>query len=327
MPILDKGLYLDPKYDYFNKYVNVAYKGFWTPAKYEQDIEEIDVPHFNNLLSETSKETIRRCILAVSMVEDKVKTYWPTISFDIPHTIISDAGGLMGQMEVTHRRSYHALAKGLKVDMEDTKKHSVLQGRIKYLTKYLEKDPKVIGKKRVLKRLVLFTSLVEKCSLFTQFYILMSFAKRKQSLKAISDLQRSTAIEENVHYSFGLDIINIIKDEYPQLWSNYLVEAVEKNIEAAYRSERNLIDWFFEKGVPSHLSKDEVKNFLKYNFYTVNKDLELGLNFNYDETMLKEKSLWFVEATKAPVNPDFFDGNVGGYSSEKKETNINTFKF
>ena len=261
------------------------------------------------------------------MVEDKVKTYWPTISFDIPHTIISDAGGLMGQMEVTHRRSYHALAKGLKVDMEDTKKHSVLQGRIKYLTKYLEKDPKVIGKKRVLKRLVLFTSLVEKCSLFTQFYILMSFAKRKQSLKAISDLQRSTAIEENVHYSFGLDIINIIKDEYPQLWSNYLVEAVEKNIEAAYRSERNLIDWFFEKGVPSHLSKDEVKNFLKYNFYTVNKDLELGLNFNYDETMLKEKSLWFVEATKAPVNPDFFDGNVGGYSSEKKETNINTFKF
>ena len=265
MGIFDKGLHLDPEYQHLEKYVHIMYRGMWTPAKYEKLIKEVDAPHFFNSIPPLDQEVIKRCILAINLVENKVKTYWSSLPLDLPQTIIGDVGGLFAQSEVTHRRSYHALAEMLNVDSDDIQNHEALKGRIEYLTKYIETDPKIIGKKRVLKKLVLFTSLVERCSLFTQFYILMSYAYNNRGLKAISALQESTALEEDVHYSFGIDVINIIKRQYPQMWDEYLVELITDNIQIAYQSELNLIDWFFENGMPEHLTKDEVVNFLNYN--------------------------------------------------------------
>lgn len=325
--IFERGLHLDPAYQRLDKYVHIMYRGMWTPAKYEKKINEIDAPHFFNVLQFLDQEVIRRCILAVSMVEDKVKTFWSALPIDIPQTIIGDVGGLFAQSEVTHRRSYHALAEAIKVNIDDVDSYPVLQGRIEYLTKYLEKDPKIIGKKRILKKLVLFTSLIERCSLFTQFYILMSYAYRNRGLKTISALQESTAIEEDVHYSFGIDVVNIIKSQFPQLWDEYMVELVTDNIKIAYQSELNLINWFFENGVPEHLTKEEVINFLNYNFNVVCKDLGLGLKYEVNEELFEERNAWFKAKVFMTTEPDFFDSLVSAYASDDEEINIDNFEF
>lgn len=327
MSIFEKKLHLDPKYQHLEKYVYIMYRGFWTPAKYEKLIKEVDAPHFYNVIPKNDQEVIRRCIMAVNLVEDKVKTYWSTLALDLPQTIIGDVGGLFGQSEVTHRRSYHSLANVLKVDNEDYINHPALKGRIEYLSKYVEKDPKIIGKKRVLKKLVLFTSLVERCSLFTQFYILMSFAYHNKGLKTISSLQESTATEEDIHYKFGIDLINIIKEEHPQMWDEYFVELVTDNIKVAYQSELNLIDWFFEKGVPSHLTKEEVINFLNYNFNGVSRDLGLDLEFEVQEDLFNTKNSWFRNKIFLTNEPDFFDMPPSSYASDDEETNLDDFKF
>lgn len=327
MSIFEKTLHIDPKYQDLEKYVFIMYRGMWTPAKYERAIEEVDAPYFFNKLGPVDQEAIKRCILAVNLVEDKVKTFWPTVAIDIPQTIIGDVGGLFGQSEVTHRRSYHSLADVLKVDNDDITKYAALRGRIDYLTKYLENDPKVIGKKRILKKLILFTALVERCSLFTQFYMLMSYANKNKGLQNLAALQESTAIEEVVHYSFGLDLINIIKEESPQLWDDYLVELVTDNIQMAYQSELNLIDWIFENGVPEHLTREEVVNFLNYNFNIVSRDLELKLAFPVDEEMFQEKNMWFKIKVFMTTEPDFFVSPVSGYASEDENIELKTFKF
>lgn len=326
MGIFDNEMYLNPKYNHLDRFVKMMYKGFWTPSKYEKGIREDDAIHFSNVLGEVDQETIRRCILAVALVEDKVKLYWSTLPLDIPQTVVGDIGGVFAQSETTHRRAYHALAEALKVDTGNLEQYPALKDRIKYLNKYSEVDPKIIGKKRILKKLVLFTSLVERCSLFTQFYILMSYEKAKRGLKTIHSLQTSTASEEIIHYSFGIDLINIIKEEYPQLWDEYLVELIEKNIQEAYKAERKLIDWFFEKGVPQHLDKEEVINFLNNNFNIVSKDLGLNLNYKVDEKLYQEKNIWFDIKLKS-TEPDFFHNPVGGYSNEKEDINIDNFKF
>lgn len=652
MSIFKKELHVDPKYQFLEKYVSIMYRGFWTPAKYEKLINEVDVPHFFNVMSPVDQELIRRCIMAVNLVEDKVKTYWSTLPLDIPQTVVGDVGGLFAMSEVTHRRSYHSLANQLKVDNDNISEHKALLGRIEYLSKYIETDPKVIGKKRVLKKLILFTSLVERCSLFTQFYILMSYAYHNKGLKTISALQESTAIEEdcfiegtevmtpkgwvdlrsinegdlvygfsegnllqetvqrtiskpfkgdlievandrsyttvtpthdiiyytdnkgwckrkvedmkfhartflpitcnfkhvgvdslswedrlklaiqadgtlktwtntagdtllrgvnggynysvtlfkqrkidrmrlilgnldikckeavipetelkkggivfslhldfgqsyknfdwvdltnksklwcedfisellqwdgyiskdensystgsvenvnlvqivgtlagyrtniylqkdslrketfndnykinfyqkdrgvtrshsykktkipydgfvycatvpsgglvtrnkdkevfiagNCHYSFGIDLVNIIKEELPQLWDEYMIELVTDNIKIAYQSELNLIDWFFEKGVPDHLTKEEVVNFLNYNFNVVSKDLGLDLHYKVDQELFEEKSTWFKVKVFMTSEPDFFDNAVSGYASEDEEVNYDELKF
>lgn len=322
MGIFDKGLHLDPKYQFLEKYVHIMYRGFWTPAKYEKLIKEVDAPHFYNLMGEVDQEAIRRCIMAVNLVEDKVKVFHPLVVTDLPQTIIGDVGGLFAMSEVTHRRSYHALAEILEVDSESLSKHKALEGRINYLSKYLEKDSSIRGKKRILKKIVLFIALVERCSLFSQFYILMSYAYRNRGLNSISALQESTAIEEIQHYSYGLDIINLIKEEEPQLWDEYMVELVEKNIKMAHESEINLINWFFEKGVPEHLTKEEVINFLNYNFNVVCKDLNIDVEYPVDMDMFKEKSEWFKVKVFMTSEPDFFDNAVSGYAADDEEVNM-----
>lgn len=325
--IFEKTLHIDPEYQHLEKYVHIMYRGFWTPAKYEKGIKEVDAPHFFNVLKELDQEAIKRCILAVSIVEDKIKTYWSTLALDLPQTIIGDVGGLFGQSEITHRRSYHALAEALNVDTDNIQEHKALKGRIEYLAKYVETDPKIIGKKRILKKLVLFTSLVERCSLFTQFYILMSYAYRNRGLKTISALQESTAIEEDVHYSFGIDVINIIKKQFPQLWDEYFVELVTDNIKVAYQSELDLIDWFFEKGVPEHLTKEEVINFLNYNFNVVSKDLGLNLEYEVQDDLFNTKNSWFKAKVFMTTEPDFFDSPVSSYASDDEQIDLDNFEF
>jgi ribonucleoside-diphosphate reductase beta chain len=327
MSIFDADKYLNPEYQFLDKYVQIIYKGFWNPAKYEKLIKEQDVPHYFNSMSEVDQEAIKRCILAVALVEDKVKVYWSSLHFDLPQTIIGDIGGLFGMSETTHRRSYHSLLENLKIDPKEIYDHPATKGRIAYLTKYLEKDPKIIGRKRILKKLTLFTSLVERVSLFTQFYILMSYSKANKGLKTISSLQQSTATEEIVHYSCGIDIIKKIKSESPHLWDEYLVELIEKNIKDSYKAEKQLIDWFFEKGVPDHLTKEEVLNFLNYNMSEVVKDLDLNINFKYNQEMYEEKNKWMMEKIKTAGEPDFFDTPAGGYSSIEEEINVNDFEF
>lgn len=326
MSIFENDIYLDDNYAFLDKYVSIMYRGFWTPAKYEKLIHEVDAPHFYNNMNDVDQETVRRCILAIAMVEDKVKSFWSTLHTELPQTVISDVGALFGMSETTHRRSYHSLADEISVDIKDVEKYPVLRDRLKYLNKHLEKDPKIIGKKRTLKKLILFTSLVERGSLFTQFYILMSYAKSNKGLKTISALQQSTATEEIVHYSFGVDLINIIKKEYPQLWEEYLIESIEKNIKEAYKTEIKLIDWFFEKGIPEHLTREEVVNFLNYNFNIIARDLDLNIKFKCDEKLYNEKSEWMLLKLHS-AEPDFFDNAVGGYASEDIEIDIDNFEF
>lgn len=327
MSIFERTKHIDPKYQHLDNYVLIMYKGFWTPAKYEKLIKEVDVPHFFNSMEVLDQEAVSRCILAISVVEDKVKTYWSTLALDIPQTIVGDVGGLFGMSEVTHRRSYHALTEQLGLDTDNLERFEALEGRIQYLAKYVESDPKIIGKKRILKKLVLFTSLVERCSLFTQFYILMSYAYRNRGLKTISALQESTAIEEVTHYSFGIDLVNIIKQESPQLWDEYMVELVSDNIKVAYQSELNLIDWIFENGVPEHLTKEEVINFLNYNFNTVAKDLGLDIKYPVDEGIYREKNQWFTVKVFTTSEPDFFDSPVSGYAADDEDIDINAITF
>lgn len=328
MGIFNNKMYINPKYNHLEKYVQMCYRSFWTPAKYEQSIKRVDVPHIQNSMSEVDSEPVKRCIMAVALVEDKVKLMFPTLSIDLPQTIVSDVCGLIGQQEITHRRSYHSLNEALGIDVDDIKEYDALKGRIKYLNKHLEKDPKIIGKKRVLKKIVLFTALVERISLFTSFYILMSYAHRNKGLKTISALQSTTCKEERIHYEFGLELVNIIKEEYPQLWDEYLVEMVEKNIKEAYKAELNLIEWFFEKGVPSHLTKEEVINFLNVNFNVVIRDLGLKMDFyKVDDLLFEEKSSWFDATVFMTAEPDFFDMPDGSYADEQEEVDIDNFEF
>jgi len=316
-----------PKYNHLKRYVNIMYEGFWTPAKYEDQIVAKDVPKITNDMSEIDRSVIERCIMLVSLVEDKVKLHWGTLVLDIPQVIVGDVGGLFSQSEVTHRISYNTLRKALKLPIPDETMAPELAGRIKYLGKYLAGDGLNMSKeKQILKKLVLFTALVERASLFSQFYILMSYSNSNRGLSTVYKLQKSTCKEERVHYQFGIDLVNIIREEHPELWDDYLVDLVSKDIKAAYKAEMDLVDWIFEKGVPEHISKEEVQNFISYNFSEICQDLDIPMDINFSEELFQNKNYWFEVSTLSAMEGDPFTGGAGDYSGKESSMDINNYK-
>ena len=315
MSIFIKEKHIDSKYAHLEKYGLIMWKSFWTPAKYQKNIQKIDVPFILNKMDEVSKQCIKKTILASALVEDKVKTFWSFLVTDIPQTVVGEVGAIFSNSEVVHAQSYRFLLQALNLtdDVENIQEIPCMKGRIDYLNKHLSKTytPK---EKQILKKIVLFTVLVERVSLFSQFYIAMSFNKNNKGLKSIYSLQSSTATEELYHYMFGLELINIIKQENQELWDTELKEYVKESVLKAYEAESKLVEWIFENGYPSHLNKFEVSNFINYNFNQVCKDVEIDLDFDYDEDYYQEHNSWMMQALQ-PTEPDFFDNPVGGYSS------------
>lgn len=320
LDIFKKTKHIDPNYEHLTYYIDIMWKSFWTPTKYKKNIEKQDAPYVLNSMGAVDATVIKRSVLGISLVEDKVKTFWSVLHNDIPQTVVGEVGSVFGNSEVVHAQSYRALADSLKLerDFEKILENPVMKGRVDYLQKYLEKTPDMTGKRLVLKKLILFTALVERASLFSQFYILMSYANANKGLKTISSLQSSTSSEELIHYAFGIELINIIKTENPTFWDDILIDKIEKDIIAAHQAELNLLDWIFETGVPGHITIEEVKNFLNYNFNTICGDLKLNLVFPFDRNLYEDRNSWMLNSLK-PSESDFFANPHGGYSSVEEE--------
>ena len=62
MSIFEKGLHLDPNYDFLDKYCGLAFDSDWNPAKYKQGIEKRDVPNIINKLPKRDRIAIERCL-------------------------------------------------------------------------------------------------------------------------------------------------------------------------------------------------------------------------------------------------------------------------
>ena len=45
-------------------------------------------------MSPEDKQAVKRCLLSIATVEDKVKSFWMTLHKDLPQTVISDIGDI-----------------------------------------------------------------------------------------------------------------------------------------------------------------------------------------------------------------------------------------
>src|SRR5699024_11660638 len=93
-------------------------------------------------------------------------------------------------------------------------------------------------------RRVLFRSV----SLFSQFLIMMSFNKHRNMFKGLSNVIEATSKEEQIHGMFGIDIVNIVREEHPEWFDEEMEEAVYKACREAYESEEEVINWILGEG-------------------------------------------------------------------------------
>lgn len=291
------------------------------------DVEEFnlerDATDFHNHLSKVDKEIIKRALLCISQIEVSVKTFYSKLGDHIPKPEFNAVGITIGENEVVHEEAYSELLQvlGLNQDFELALQNPVIAGRVDYLTKYL-KNSAENAKQAYTLNLLLFSILIENVSLFSQFAIIKTFCKKKNLLKEIDSIIDATMKEETIHAKFGMYLINLIKEEYPDWFNEDFYNKVKRACIKAFDAELNIIDWIFvEKS--EIIDKKVIIEFLKYR-------IQLGLEeigfkdqlFNIDKDLLSELD-WMEESLYAYIRNDFFDTQSTNYTKHHKSFSSN----
>ena len=302
------------EYPELMEYVKAIHASFWQVEKfpYERDIKDFKVN-----LSADEQVILMRSMLAIATVENKVKSFWADIYKRMPKLEIASVGYTFAGNETVHQLCYQRLLEVLNLDeeFETITQIPCMEGRIKYLNKYLE-GVRSRSNKEFTKSLILFTLLVENCSLFSQFLIVASFYKYKDLLKNFSDIISATVADERLHAKFGSHLIKIIRKENPDWFDEEMENKIRRNIRKAYKAEIEVLDWIFEHSELDFISKNEVIEFLKTRFNDSLINIDYSEEFEVNEELLK-KSNFLILKSKTTSDIDFFNGISSDYNKDR----------
>jgi ribonucleoside-diphosphate reductase beta chain len=246
------------EYPEFEHFWESMYKGFWEFGKFDF---ERDVRDFKLELDDLEREILIRSMLSISVVENKVKSFWANCPQRFPKPEVFNVCYAFSSNEVVHQICYQKVLDLLKVydRFEAVSEVDCMQGRVKYLNKYLD-GAKSRSNKEFTKSLILFTLMTENVSLFSQFFIVSSFFKYKNVLNTFSKVITATMRDELLHGKFGSSLVNIVRKENPEWFDDEMEQKIRRNVRKAYKAELGVLDWIFEKGELSFISKKKWKN-------------------------------------------------------------------
>jgi ribonucleoside-diphosphate reductase beta chain len=319
--IFSKRVNLKPyEYPNLNEYVDAIRHSYWvhTEFNFTSDIQDFKV-HLN----EKEKTAVERAMLAISQIEVAVKTFWGDIYKRMPKPEIGNVGATFAESEVRHADAYSHLIQllGLNNEFENLLQIPAIRRRIKYLEKSIV-GSKVVENRDYFESIILFSMFVENVSLFSQFLVIMSFNKHKNLLKGMSNAVEATSKEENIHAEFGFDLVNLIKQENPQWWTEDLVEDLIDATLEAYDAEEEIVNWIFEKGDLDFLTKNQVMEFIKHRFNVSLNSIGVDSIFKVNQTVL-ETTEWFDDEILTTKHTDFFNKRSINYSKKSKSITSN----
>jgi len=314
--IFKKRVNLKPyEYPQLVEYVDAIRHSYWvhTEFNFTSDIQDFKVH-----LSEKERTAVERAMLAISQIEIAVKTFWGDIYKKMPKPEIGNVGATFAESEVRHADAYSNLIQvlGLNNEFENLMEVPAIRRRIKYLEKSIS-GARSIENRDYFESVILFSMFIENVSLFSQFLVMLSFNKHKNVLKGISNAVEATSKEENIHAEFGFDLVNTIKAENPDWWTDELIEDIIDATLDAYDAEAEIVDWMFEKGDLDFLTKEQTLEFIKDRFNRSLKSIGIDSVFSIDESLL-ETTEWFDDEILTTKHTDFFNKRSINYSKKQK---------
>lgn len=298
-------------------FLDAINNSMWFPNKWDFVSDKND---YDNLMTEGECSISKKTMLAIAQVEIKVKRFWVELYHLFPKPEIDAIGVSFGESEVRHQRGYRKPIEkfGLEEEFAKLEQEPVIKNRLDYLNKYLDKVRNTGNIKDKLMVLTLFTLAVENSSLFGLFSIIKVINQKRKVLKDTDNLIMDTTKEENIHALFGIYLINLLKEENPELFPEDFEESVKALMEKAYEAESNIIDWVFDEYELPYLNKEEVKTYIKFR---INYSLEL-LNiepiFEIDESHM-DKFEFFELEQSTTIHVDFFHKSSPNYNKFSRE--------
>ncbi|WP_405103754.1 ribonucleotide-diphosphate reductase subunit beta [Oceanobacillus sp. FSL H7-0719] len=319
--IFKQRLNLKPyEYPQVIEYQHAIQHSYWlhTEFNYTSDIQDFKVN-----VSESERNTIKNAMLAIAQVEVAVKNFWGNLHNRIPKPEIGAVGATFSGNEVIHHDAYSHLLEilGLNSEFERIQEIPALAKRVNHLTQ-ATKYAKTESDRDFTISLILFSLFIEHVSLFSQFLIIMSFNKHRNIFKGISNVIEATSKEEQIHGLFGIELVNIIREENPEWFDKDMENKIYEACQNSFVSEMEVIDWIYEDGDLDFLPKGVVKEFIKDRLNNSLRDVGFKHIFEVDENLV-EKTDWFNDEIIATKHVDFFVKRSVNYTKRAKSFDAN----
>ncbi len=314
--IFRKRVNLKPyEYPELYEYVDAVRHSYWihTEFKFTSDVQDF---HVN--VNDVERNAIKNAMLAIAQIEVAVKSFWGDVYKKMPKPEIGAVGSTFAESEVRHADAYAHLLEilGLNNEFRRINEIPVLKERVSYLDKMISLS-RTDENKQYAQSILLFSLFIEHVSLFSQFLIMMSFNKHRDLFKGISNAVEATSKEEQIHGLFGIDLINIIKDEHPEWFDEEMKRKIVEACEEAYVAESRVVDWIYEAGELDFLPSGNVKEFIKHRFNNSLAAIGMARHFEINEAVLAETD-WFDNEVIATKHTDFFNKRSINYNKRSQ---------
>ncbi|MDQ6480162.1 ribonucleotide-diphosphate reductase subunit beta [Dyadobacter sp. LHD-138] len=316
MSIFDKRLQYKPfEYPEILQFTEAINKAFWVHSEVDFTADTQD---FHSHLSPAERNAVKNSLLAIAQIEVSVKSFWGNLFNHLPKPEFNGLGATFAECEFRHSEAYSRLLEvlGYSNQFETLVEEPVIRERIDYLTQALG-NAKSTDRKEYATSLILFSILIENVSLFSQFAIILSFARFKGLMKNVSNIIAWTSIDEQIHANAGIYLVNKIREEYPEMFDVETVSDITKLVRSSIDVESRIIDWIFSEGEIESINKEDLINFMKYR---ADDSLEkIGLPRQFNLAIADVKLLqWFEEEVFANSLDDFFAKRPVDYTKHDK---------
>lgn len=316
MSIFNKRINYKPfEYPEILEFTNAINRSFWVHS--EVDFTA-DIQDFHSHVSANDQEIIKRSLLAIAQIEVNVKSFWGNLYQHLPKPEFNGLGSTFAECEFRHSEAYSRLLEvlGYANAFENVIHIPVIKKRIDYLSNAL-KHSNADDKKNYLKSLILFTILIENVSLFSQFAIILSYNRFQGVMKNVSNIIAWTSIDEQIHANAGVFIVNKIKEQFPDYFDTQTIIEIQTIVKESITVESEILDWIFEKGSSTYISKKNLLDFMKFRLDESLEKIGLSKMFFISQENYQPMR-WFEEEIFANSLDDFFAKRPVDYTKHDK---------
>ena len=221
--------------------------------------------------------------------------------------------------EAVHTHTFHYIVESLSLDQSEVFNmynevnsiHQKDQFEMK-LTEYILKPDfntnTKEGAQKFLENLIGYYVIMEGIFFYSGFVMILSF-HRQNKMTGIGEQFQYILRDESIHLNFGIDLINSIKEENPELWSpefqDHVVDLIKQAVELEYK--------YAEDCLPRGILGLTAPMFRDYVQYIADRRLErIGLKAIYSS---KNPFPWMSETIDLQKEKNFFETRVTEYQT------------
>ena len=187
---------------------------------------------------------------------------------------------------------------------------------------YISSSPlKLNNKESIAKNLAVYSAFTEGLQLFISFVILLNFP-RFGKMKGMGQIVTYSIRDESLHVEAMTTLFKEFIKENVDIWTDDFKKEIYQVCREMVKLEDKFLDLVFELGDIQGLTKDEMKEYIRY--IADRRLLQLGLKPNYK---VSDNPLLWLDDVLGVEHQNFFEGRATTYMKAGLKGNVENINF